>query len=79
MIYEFRNKETGEIEEHVMKLSEYDQFKEEHPELERVITAGTGGFIYEPGNSLKVSDGFREVVARGEEKLGKAYKKSGKW
>ena len=79
MIYEFRNKETGEIEEHVMKLSEYDQFKEEHPELERVITAGTGGFIYEPGTRLKVDGGFQEVIAKADERLGKKVHRSGKW
>ena len=78
MIYTFRNKQTGEEKDYVMKLSEYDQFKADHPELERVITTGAT-LVYDPGTRLKVSDGFREVVARGEEKLGKKYNKSGKW
>lgn len=78
MIYEFKNKNTGEIEEHIMRLSEYEQFKLDHPHLERVITSAAS-VAYEPGTRLKVDDGFREVVARGEEKLGKPFYKSGKW
>ena len=31
--YVFRNKETDEIEEHIMKISELDQFKEDNPNL----------------------------------------------
>ena len=38
--YSFKNKETGDITERVMKMSEYDSFKEEHPELETVISGG---------------------------------------
>ena len=35
MIYPFFNKNTGEVEEHIMRLSEYDKFKEDNPHLER--------------------------------------------
>ena len=35
MIYPFYNKETGQIEEHTMRLSEYDDFKTNNPHLER--------------------------------------------
>lgn len=35
MIYTFRNKDTGVIEDYTMRLSEYDEFVENHPELER--------------------------------------------
>lgn len=34
-IYPMKNKETGEITEFSMSYKEYDQFKEDHPELER--------------------------------------------
>lgn len=37
MIYTFKVIETGEIVEHEMKLADYDQFKLDHPELERYI------------------------------------------
>lgn len=35
--YTFRNRKTGRVKEYEMRISEYDQFKEDHPELERVI------------------------------------------
>jgi hypothetical protein len=39
MIYPFLNKNTGEIEEHTMRLAEYDKFKEDNPHLERYFSA----------------------------------------
>lgn len=33
--YTLRNKETGEIFEHVMKMSEYDDYMKSHPSIER--------------------------------------------
>jgi len=36
--YTFLNKNTNEIEEHVMKISELDSFKESNPHLERFFT-----------------------------------------
>jgi len=41
MIYTFLNKNTGEVEEHIMRLSELDSFKENNPHLERYFTAGS--------------------------------------
>jgi hypothetical protein len=35
MIYPFYNKNTGQVEEHTMRLAEYDQFKLDNPHLER--------------------------------------------
>ena len=35
--YTFRNKRTGKIKEYEMRISEYDQFKNDNPNLERVI------------------------------------------
>ena len=44
MIYTFLNKNTNEIEEHTMRLAEYDEFKENNPHLERHFTpAGIPG------------------------------------
>lgn len=39
MIYVFKNTNTGEIEEHTMRLAEYDKFKEDNPHLERYFSA----------------------------------------
>lgn len=33
--YTFRNKDTGAIEEHIMRIAELDAFKENNPHLER--------------------------------------------
>ena len=38
MIYTFLNKNTGEIEEHTMRLAEYDEFKTNNPHLERYFS-----------------------------------------
>jgi len=35
MIYTFLNLDTNEIEEHTMRLAEYDEFKEKNPHLQR--------------------------------------------
>lgn len=35
--YDFKNKKTGEYEEHHMKISELDKFMEDNPDLEKVI------------------------------------------
>ena len=53
MIYTFLNKNTNEIEEHTMRLAEYDQFKENNPHLERYISAE---------NLPIMSDGIRMSV-----------------
>lgn len=35
--YEFLNKKTKKLEEHIMSVSAYDEFKENNPHLERYI------------------------------------------
>ena len=39
MIYTFLNLNTNEIEEHTMRLAEYDEFKENNPHLQRYFSA----------------------------------------
>jgi hypothetical protein len=39
--YSFKDKETGDITERIMKMSELDSYKVEHPELELVISGGS--------------------------------------
>lgn len=36
--YTFKNLNTGEIEDHVLRLSEYDKFKEDNTHLERFFS-----------------------------------------
>jgi hypothetical protein len=53
MIYTFLNKNTNEVEEHTMKLAEYDQFKLDNPHLER---------YFAPENVVGLGDGMRMSV-----------------
>ena len=64
--YEFINKQTGSIEEHVMRIAELDAFKEANPHLERTITrapAFAGDHI-----TIKKDTGFKEVLQKIHEK-----------
>ena len=53
MIYTFMNTKTGNIEEHTMRLAEYDDFKKNNPHLERHFT---------PENVVGLGDGLRMSV-----------------
>lgn len=59
--YEFRNKETGEITEKWMYMSEREKFLEEHPELEQIHTTGINAVS---GVNLKVPSGFKDVLKK---------------
>jgi hypothetical protein len=61
--YTFKDKTTNELVEHVMKMSEYDQFVQENPNLERTFEDSPGlvsGVAI--GTSMKPSSGFRELL-----------------
>ena len=60
--YSFRNKETGEIHDEIMRISAKDQFLLDNPQLEQVITgapAFAGDHI-----TIKKDTGFKEVLQR---------------
>ena len=59
--YDFKNKETGEIIELKMSMTELDKYKDEHPEMERYFGNQTPATMY--GNP-KQSDGFKEVMSK---------------
>lgn len=73
--YLFVNCETREIEEHKLKISEYDEFKEKNPHLERYIDGvplfsynGVGDF-----GTRKPDDTWKEVLQKiGEQNPGSA-------
>lgn len=76
--YTFKNKDTGEFVEHVMKISELDDFKKANPHLERaLVDAPNFGDPVRLG-LRKNDDGWRETLARVSEKTpgGKALKDS---
>lgn len=61
--YVFRDKNTGEDFEKLLKISELDQYKLDNPHLETVIQ--TPGFS-DPVRlgRMKPSDGFRDVLSK---------------
>jgi hypothetical protein len=64
--YEFRNKLTGEVTEHFMKISAKDDFLAANPHLEQTLTqapAFAGDHI-----TLKKDTGFKEVLQKIKER-----------
>lgn len=39
--YEFKNKETGEVIDVILRISEYDQWKADHPEYDRHFSSSS--------------------------------------
>jgi hypothetical protein len=62
--YVFRNKETGEQFEQIMKISELDSFRSENPQLETVIQAVAFGDPTKLSSSRKFDSGFKEVLQK---------------
>jgi hypothetical protein len=62
--YVFRNKETGEQFEQIMKMSELDSFRAENPQLETVIQAVAFGDPTKLSSSRKFDSGFKEVLQK---------------
>jgi hypothetical protein len=60
--YLFRNKDTQETFEKVMRIRELDEFKADHPELEQLVNGAPG--LSDPVRLglIKPSDGFRDVL-----------------
>ena len=66
--YVFRNKQTGEQFEKIMKISELDTFRAENPQLETVIQAVAFGDPTKMTSTRKFDTGFKEVLQRIHEK-----------
>ena len=66
--YVFRDKETGEQFEKIMKISELDLFRENNPKLETVIQAVSFGDPTKMSSTRKFDTGFKEVLQRIHEK-----------
>lgn len=61
-IYTFKNKETGETEEHWMSIAELTKFEKKNKHLEQIIFAAGIGDPMKVGTHTKPNDGFREVL-----------------
>ena len=60
--YAFMNKDTQVVEEHIMRISEYDEFKANNPHLERHIDGFPGMSDPVRLGLMKPAEGFREVL-----------------
>ena len=61
-VYDFKDKETGEVVTRVMKVSEYDEFKKNNPHLERHITGAPGCSDPVRLGLKQPSDGFKDLL-----------------
>ena len=66
--YVFRNKETNEQFEKILKISELDSVRAENPQLETVIQAVAFGDPTKLSSTRKFDTGFKEVLQRIHEK-----------
>jgi len=62
--YVFRNKETGEQFEKILKMTELDSFRAENPQLETVIQAVAFGDPTKLSTTRKFDSGFKEVLQK---------------
>ena len=73
--YTFRNLNTGEIEEHVMRIAELDQFKENNPHLQRSFAPedlpvfGDANRMSVPGTKSHDSAFEKGIIQRIKEKV----------
>lgn len=60
--YSFKNLETGEMVEHIMKISALDEFKKNNPHLEQHVSGSPG--LSDPARIgvLKPASGFRDLL-----------------
>jgi len=66
--YSFRNKESGEVFDKIMRIAEREEFLSQNPNLETVIT-GAPAFTGDHISAVKKYDtGFKEVLQRIHEK-----------
>lgn len=62
--YTFRNKETNEVFEHSMRMSEYDSYMEDHPNVERYYQPSASLNIVSGVGEIKTDNGFKEVLSK---------------
>jgi len=68
--YTFKNKNTGEIEEHKFSVLKHQEFKDNNPHLEQVHLTFPGlGDLVRMGMKGP-DDGFREVMSKINENVG---------
>jgi hypothetical protein len=69
--YEFKDTNTGETFEKILKISEYDQFKKDNPHLQQIISSGQNVIESARLGRMKPDQGFRDLLS--SMKNNKAY------
>lgn len=67
-LYEFRNKQTGEIFEQRMSISTKEEYLRENPNIESIITSAPQTIDSVRLGITKSDQGFKEVLQRIHEK-----------
>ena len=62
--YNFRDLETGEVTEVMMKISELDDYKQENPHLQQFLTKAPALSSDGGGGGLKIDNGFNDVLKK---------------
>jgi len=62
--YNFRDLETGEVTEVIMKMSELDDYKKQNPHLQQFLTAAPALSSDGGGGGLKIDNGFNDVLKK---------------
>jgi len=62
--YKFLNIDSGEIEEHSIRIAEYDQFKESNPQLKRYFDSEDTPSTISGAGGIKTDSGFKEVLSK---------------
>ncbi len=68
MEYTFRNKKTGVVETHNVRLSDYDNFKKKHPHLERYLESPPTVVYNGKSFTSSTDNTWKEVLAKIGEK-----------
>jgi len=63
MEYIFKHKKSGKLVSYEMKLAEYDNFKESHPELERYLDSAPS-MNYRGSREFKTDNTWKEVMTK---------------
>ena len=69
--YNFRNKETGEEFEVLMRISELDQYKIDNPNMEQFLKSPPKLVSMVGSLHSRTSDGFKEVLNKSKDGSGK--------
>ena len=72
-MYSFRNKETGEWWEELLKISEMEDLLEKNPHIEIYVANANYGPKIISGRPLKPDDGFKDVLKEIKKKTKGAF------